>query len=1562
MNLKLLLLPGVLLMNIHAFQIAAQAVHSQPGIPGYVDSTQLRCYEQMSPVRFNPRYMYVTGANRQNEAPVTPANTGSDNGPLYDFQIPLVGDLDGDGKPEIVAIGTSGGGLNPQAKCIYIFNGQTGKIMHQEALPANWAMGAAGHHDSPGRMVLVDSDRNGKPEIVIAMGQGGPVNYQKRLVSYEVTHVSGRWYLHEKWVSSTRYDAYGSYQQSYHNTNGRYAKPVLQVLDIDGDGVPEILAYNKIYNAVNGKLLLTMEDLDKDAYVGCNTKAPHNDHQIAFGYFYDLDRDGKFEFCAGGKVYYDLNLKSGTYRVLNANSFGISIPDGHTAVADINADGQPEIVVAYLTTRTNIRIDVWTPNMNGGYPTHNATVDIPCSASGNGSHSYIYIADIDGRSQNGKKFPEISILGPNLYRNGDLWSGYDRHPNVMSLMGYSYSRTPGRINGRQTEGLIVSFTWDDNAYSVNNRLKVSFMMEHSDVSVNTGFTLFDFDNDGMADICYRDEISLRIISATEPFVSWTDTHLSKPNVIRFTSDVSSYTGFEYPVVADLNDDSSADMIVTGKERYNEISVAYLYAVESDQRNFAPTLKVWNQFMYSPLRINEDLTTPNKNLHPLSEELAFLKKYKGESTPTKTYIFNNTLSQVPRFSLFDSNGQKVMEPIVMTPDAVIKDLTINTKSSTPMLTFMLKNEGDASLQATNRISIYKNYISGSTLLKTILVGSSITRANESVAPGTSAYYAVPLSPADLAHTLIVSVSDMADNGVKDCNWADNIDSTATILLRADAFTLMPYQTGLIDVLANDVLDVFDGSLTLANSMITTPKGPGSNPDNLSGDFGVVSVVNNKIRYTAPASYSNPKDKTSGIVTLTYTLTYTPPQGQAFSRSANVYIHIPEGCQGSLVTCESKGAYNVCLKTSEPAGLNYTWYASNDPKSTPLSAPPVLNNPKAGRYTYYVKPDLSRVASASYASYKKINFPLGEVNVTVLPQTAQPVLMRWTGIVDTEWNNPANWVEVKNGFETPVIWPPVGCVNVIISGQAPHYPELTHPAACINIQLEDQAMIKNTHLLTYDNAAVEIKLKPAEKDRFITWSAPLKSMYSGDYHYEGMNGQPRWGDVYMNFFQHANPAGGAAQANMLTATFGQPDASLELGKAFNLKVSHNTANKEKSFLFPKKAATYTGSDNKTYPASGTLSRKDGSKFITHGVSLNPDNTFNLPVHGGSGYTLVQVVNPYMAYLNTTEFLKANKDLLVDGYKVWSGHVSDDFIDILYNHDPGYKQGMRYKISTSAFPAGTGDYIPPLHSFFVAKKKTGEDVKTLKMSPSWTTTAIPSAPVVTKASAPSSPGENEGILRIKATQGGNTSYAVLHYQGEKPLVSSMPKLFYNVLPLSLYLLSPSQEPLAIYSGFDYTKNIALGLRTKESQPITLDFSHNTGFGYNIYLIDREDNGQTREINLQKSPTYTFTPGKSPDKEYLVTENRFSLRFKSRQTGVSPVEAETARLQVSVQNGYIHVESASGLIDELRIFNLIGSPVYDSHIPSRSYRIRIEGSGIYIIRAKMGEIYEIRKIFYAN
>jgi hypothetical protein len=138
------------------------------------------------------------------------------------------------------------------------------------------------------------------------------------------------------------------------------------------------------------------------------------------------------------------------------------------------------------------------------------------------------------------------------------------------------------------------------------------------------------------------------------------------------------------------------------------------------------------------------------------------------------------------------------------------------------------------------------------------------------------------------------------------------------------------------------------------------------------------------------------------------------------------------------------------------------------------------------------------SGRYANY---NFPRGKILVhpiTIVPNTNGK--MRWTGLADSNWHNPYNWVEVKDGYEAPARSGPSNCVDVIISKEATNYPALIDASYGHTITMEDRAMLKNPHVLHYDSAKVEIKLQPSERDRFILWSAPLQSVYSGDYHFK------------------------------------------------------------------------------------------------------------------------------------------------------------------------------------------------------------------------------------------------------------------------------------------------------------------------------------------------------------------------------------------------------------------------------------------------------------------------------
>ncbi len=122
------------------------------------------------------------------------------------------------------------------------------------------------------------------------------------------------------------------------------------------------------------------------------------------------------------------------------------------------------------------------------------------------------------------------------------------------------------------------------------------------------------------DLCYRDINSIRIISPkVGSKATGTDfIPYDKANAgILFKYSVSSETGFEAPAIADVNLDGSADIVVTGFKSRTYTANVYVFEREDGQPQWAPCPPVWNQAMYNPLYINEDLTVPAKPISMLT---------------------------------------------------------------------------------------------------------------------------------------------------------------------------------------------------------------------------------------------------------------------------------------------------------------------------------------------------------------------------------------------------------------------------------------------------------------------------------------------------------------------------------------------------------------------------------------------------------------------------------------------------------------------------------------------------------------------------------------------------------------------------------------------------------------------------------------------------------------------------------------------------------------------------------------------------------------------------------
>jgi hypothetical protein len=113
-------------------------------------------------------------------------------------------------------------------------------------------------------------------------------------------------------------------------------------------------------------------------------------------------------------------------------------------------------------------------------------------------------------------------------------------------------------------------------------------------SRRTGSTIFDFNGDGKMEVIYNDEQKLRIYSGESGQVLW-------------ETDNPSGTLWEYPVVANVDDDISSELIVSSP------TLGGLRVFEDPKNLWMYSRRVWNQYSYFPELVDDFLkTTPILN--------------------------------------------------------------------------------------------------------------------------------------------------------------------------------------------------------------------------------------------------------------------------------------------------------------------------------------------------------------------------------------------------------------------------------------------------------------------------------------------------------------------------------------------------------------------------------------------------------------------------------------------------------------------------------------------------------------------------------------------------------------------------------------------------------------------------------------------------------------------------------------------------------------------------------------------------------------------------------------
>ena len=600
----------------------------------------------------------------------------SANNTANNFSGPLVGDLDGDGIPEIV---TTAAALN----AMNVLNGSTGALRTSIPLPVVQAN--TGGWVPVSTSVLVDSDKNGMGEIIIAANNN-------TLTSYEADTTGGFLSFNVKWATTFASPSGGSADNM--------PQPI--VADFNGDGVPEVVVFNQIFNARTGVQLGVTEAIG-NAYVGRITNRGGN-NKSNFLTAVDFDDDGLPEIVAGGKIY-KVNINTaGTSATCTILYQTAAFGDGFTSVADVNLDGHPDVVVVDYTGALT-RLNIWSPKTNQVIQ----QITIPNSDAYQG---YAFIGDIDGVvASDGKRYPEICVTTRRT----------TPAPIVGRVSAYRYNPAT------QT----YSLKWD---------------LINTDTSGGTGITLFDFNNDGINELVYRDEQLLYILDGRADGVSPT---------IRAQFVCTSGTAFEYPVIADLDGSGSANICVTC--RTNDVAgvTETLNAFESATTPWAPTRKVWNQVNYEVTGINNDLTVPIR---------FFPKHYRFDIGVNSYWPYNGALIQVP---IVDTDLKPVVrsaDPFVVSmSSAYLNDVTIR-------VSVVIGNQGVMNVNPSLPVSLYQDYITPAGLFETRPIGVAL-------GPGQTVTLNFDIPLAQVRSLVYVRLQDdgvtyPAPGSYNDCDYSNN----------------------------------------------------------------------------------------------------------------------------------------------------------------------------------------------------------------------------------------------------------------------------------------------------------------------------------------------------------------------------------------------------------------------------------------------------------------------------------------------------------------------------------------------------------------------------------------------------------------------------------------------------------------------------------------------------------------------------------------------------------------------------------------------------------------------
>ncbi|MBP5401516.1 MAG: gliding motility-associated C-terminal domain-containing protein [Bacteroidales bacterium] len=502
----------------------------------------------------------------------------------------------------------------------------------------------------------------------------------------------------------------------------------ISITDFNYDGWPEVYIGNAVYDAATLKRLCAGP---ANGNMGLSWRCDNNQRgPMAMSFAANVMGDNFPELICGNTIY-SVHIGSRTdvaqnnVNLLETITLPNSIPqDGNVAVADFNRDGQLDVLVTIDPTPNTIldtsyfyAYDPVTREILFAHRHYARTVGFP------------FVGDIDGDG-----FLEFVYLD------------------------YQSSVTNSRITAMQ--------------YRPGTGLQMQWQATHTDESGQTSMTLFDFNQDGIMEIVYRDQDRLRIINGSgRSHQTGNDT---VPFYDLYSIGMTAGTWKEYPVVADVNNDGHAEIVTCGRMTTGLGFVGGQLVVVGGIHPWAPARKVWNQYMYNVTNINEDLTVPAPQFNNAT---VFTDPDNVVRRP-----FNNFLQQA---TTIDHYGR----PFLAVPNATANSLDLQIVEDSVFITISYCNNGDNTLTAPYPVTIFANTYNGD------IVATSTANENLPADSCTQTTISLPINTfCDILDldSLVAAINcagtGIAQNGglQLECDTTDNTVGTAVSNQRDTTF--------------------------------------------------------------------------------------------------------------------------------------------------------------------------------------------------------------------------------------------------------------------------------------------------------------------------------------------------------------------------------------------------------------------------------------------------------------------------------------------------------------------------------------------------------------------------------------------------------------------------------------------------------------------------------------------------------------------------------------------------------------------------------------------------------